>query len=276
MDDFTPILNAMCAVVLVNVVMILFQIGRVDPICINDVGQKNTHMVGLFGFKYVFGAYMGLVAPFLLFMRRKVFGILALALTICSMSWAAVGCCFLSIIFGSYMFNRRLGIIMIAVMLALWMVSYHTLLNKSIGQDFKYKAGSRLYLQSKYLPALFAKAAIGYGLATFKVIGPNIYYEKKYGAMEDAWNDYLERSMECGIGMFVLMVMLFWDTLKRFLKSKRSMTLIACAAALSTIPTGIAFHDYFNHFSLTTMMIIIFAILEIKLKEEADANKVCG
>ena len=85
-ENMKPIVNALCCVVMVNTVMVILQLTGNDPICLNDGGLKNTHAVGIFSLRYSFGCYMGIVAPFLLFSKRKVFGVLAVILTLLSIS----------------------------------------------------------------------------------------------------------------------------------------------------------------------------------------------
>lgn len=280
LDNKKVILNAICAVIAVNTFMVFCQVMHMDPICLNDSGLPNSHMVGLFGFKYVFGAYMALVAPLLLFSNRKVFGCLAVILTVCSLSWAAVACLFGSLICALWFINKKAFVIFTTICISIAIATciittnkYKDSGNKYHPLTFKGKALLRLKLESKFLPILMARPLQGNGLGSFKYIGPQID-TYPFGSMLDAWNDYLERGIECGVGMIALMLALFWGVWKRFLQSSKKR-LMGIMAALGTVPVGIMFHDYFNHFSLTATMITILALYEITIGEDYD-NKVCG
>lgn len=297
------IFNAICAVVLLDAFIIALQIMKMDPVCLNDGGLKNTHMVGLFGFKYVLGSYMALVAPVLICSKRYIFGILAAILTVCSMSWAAVGALGVSLIVTSAFVNKKIFIastsLIVIAGISLYfgyfksreMVEAHKkgpdrqyvvdsngnyMLEKVLRPDsLPYKIKTRIHLEGKFLPVLFSKPVTGYGLGSFKYIGPRID-TYPYGTMVDAWNDYLERGIECGIFMIALMIWTAYDVIRRFKRSRKSIALIGIFASLITIPFGMMFHDYLNHFSLTALSLVLFALYEIKIKESEDVYKVCG
>lgn len=300
LENKKVVLYGISAVVIMNVFMAICQLMKIDPICLNDGGLPNTHIVGLFGFKYVFGAWMAIAAPYLLFNRKIVLGTAAAILTVLSLSWAAVLVMGIALIFGTFFINKKLfvSVIIISSMLAATamivthvkydsIVTYyrdsstnereadggHKLRPRAHPMTLKYKAMSRMLLEAKFLPVLMSKPYTGYGIGSFKYVGPRID-TRPYGTMLDAWNDYLERGIECGIGMIALLIMLFITTIRRFLKSDRRMAL-ASMAALVTVPIGMLLHDYFNHYSLTAIMIILFAVYEITIKESYE-DKVCG
>lgn len=276
-ENIYAILNGICFVVLINAGMVLAQALGVDPICLNDAGQQNTHMVGLFGFKYVMGAWMAVSTSLLIFNKRKFFGALAAILTVCSLSWASIGLMLFSLVFASFFLNRRLFIAAITAAVITGSCIYFFVL-RSPGNKIltlKYKIESRLHLESKFLGVLMSKPLTGYGLGSFKQIGPTIVNNKTgiYGTMTDAWNDYLERGIDCGLAFPVVMVLMFWEALRRFLRSRKDPSLIGVASGLIIVPFGMMFHNYMDHFSVTSLLLVVFALFEIK--EGCSENKVC-
>jgi hypothetical protein len=270
LENANYILNALCGVVIITTIMCVLQITNHDPICFNDSKDPNFAMVGLFGFKYVFGAYMAIITPILL-IKRRFFGIISGILCICSLSWACIGLMISACLFMLYhrsKFHFKIAIIPILLLTALlyWKVLYKP---DNYILNLKYKINSRLELESKFLKMLCHKPITGYGIGTFPLLGPQIVnnHNGNWGNMIDAWNDYLERGIEMGWGAIVLMLWLFIDSFKRFFRSKKDPNLIGLASSLAIIPFGIVFHDYFIHFSLTTMIIVIYAMYHIKIGE---------
>jgi hypothetical protein len=269
LDDFNVILKAISWVVGFTAIIVFLQVTGNDPICINDSGLHNYSMVGLFGFKYVFGAYMAICTPILL-LKKKLLGLVALALTICSLSWACIGLAILATIFGAWFVSKSnkvfIAIIIFALILSVLVFRLVLYTPDNYKLQLKYKITARIETESKFLPVLMMKPYYGWGLGTFKIIGPQIVNGGKYGDMVDAWNDYLERSVEMGIGAIILMIWLFVNAFKRFFRYKIEP---AVFASLAIVPFGIAFHNYFNHFSLVVLIISLFAWWEAKnIKEE--------
>src|SRR3990167_3843858 len=263
-SDFRGILPAIYGVIILNAVMVLLQATGHDPICLNEARKHNTAMVGLFGFKYVFGAWMAIVTPLLLF-KKKILGIISGLLCICSLSWACIGLMLSACVFTSYFLSRRLFAIVLVLAVVVGLVSYIFLLHKPDNPilTFKYKLNSRIELESKFLTTIMLKPYTGWGVGTFKLVGPSLVNNKtgNWGTMTDGWNDYFERGVEMGLWGIALMVWLFVNAFKRFFRFKIDPTL---AGSLAIVPFGIMFHNYFNHFSLSVLIICLFAWWEVK------------
>lgn len=287
-----PILDGICWAVGAQGIMVLLQILGLDPICLNDGGLHNTHMVGLFGFKYLLGSWMALACPVLLFNKRKTFGILAGILCLCSMSWASVGILILTLVASTWFINRRIFIALLSISILAFSIAYFFYFKKhemttSYLKDangnyisdengkyvdgppvyhpssLPYKIKSRVELEAKLLPIMCKKPLTGFGLGCFKYIGPTIN-TYPYGKMSDAWNDYIERSTEVGLGFIVIFLWLCWDVIKRFKRSIQDLPLVGITCALLTIPAGMLFHDLLNHSSMNTLIICVFSAFTIR------------
>ena len=269
LKDIKPLLNGLCWAVAFQAIIVILQCTGLDPICLNDGGEHNTHLVGLFGAKYVFGAWMALATPILLFNRRKFFGVLSAILCICSMSWASIGFMFGSLVIGGYFaHNRRTFLLSLLPITLSLILIYAFVLHRPDNYvlSFKYKAQTRIHLQSKFLPVLFAKPITGYGLGSFKYIGPQIVNPKtgRFGTMTDAWNDYLERSMEVGLPFIALFGFLCYDMIRRFKRFTVDKQMVGIMCSCLIIPFGMLFHDYMNHASINTLIICLLSAFAIK------------
>jgi O-antigen ligase len=125
-------------------------------------------------------------------------------------------------------------------------------------QSLYHKAWLRIHLESKFLPIIFQKPLTGWGLGSFKFIGPSIWniHTGTYGTMVDGWNDYLERGVELGLPIVLVMIGMFVDTFKRFIKRNGNIGLFC---GLLVVPIGCLFHNYVNHASLSVLMICLYA-----------------
>lgn len=283
LDDITPILNGICWVIGIQAIIVALQAMGLDPICVREDGSHNTHLVGLFGAKYVFGAWMALATPILLFNKRKFFAILSAILCICSFSWASIGLMILAVMIGACMLDKKWWIISVLTLIVcgtliyvkcqtpFYMADYgleHNFKRASLKtlhpMSLQYKIKSRIDTQTKFLPILGAKP-IGYGLGCFKYIGPQVINKNMgYGTMRDAWNDWLERSIEMGFLFILLFGMLCFTTSRKFQTMAPTMSNIGIFCSLLLIPTSMLFHDILNHASLNTLMLSIFSCFAIR------------
>ena len=252
------VLNGITAVVFVNLAMVILQISGLDPICINDSKTGiNTHPVGLFGFRYVTGAWMAIATPVLLFSRRWVTGVISGILTICSMSIAPIGLMVLSLLGGLIMLRGVKWVIPALLILALVVGGIAFMLHTNNQQTLYHKAWLRVHLESKFLPIACQKPLFGHGLGMFKHIGPTVWNHQKgtYGTMVDPWNDYLGMAVETGFPTLFFFGGMVWAAVRRF---KRNALALACSLAI--IPIGCLFHCYFMHPSLNVLMISLFGL----------------
>jgi len=281
------IINALCFVILANASLVLLQVTGYDPICLNDLHQPNTitkHMTGFFDYKFYFGVYFGIITPFLLFSRRWFFGILSAILTICSLSWSAIGTMLMAVIAILYFKNKKACIASIVVVIGSVLILYFGYLQpreyfmgytkdssgtawlmnddgsfkltKQLSPlSLKYKIRSRLDTQMKvFIPVMAMKPYFGYGLGSFVHIGPALE-TKPYGTAKDCWSDYLERSIECGIGIVVLMGFLFWSVIKRFNNTPLFFS-------IAGIPIAIGFHSLLGSVTIGVLFITLYAMWE--------------
>ena len=283
LETIKPILNGICATIGIQAIIILLQATGYDPICLNDGGFHNTHMVGLFGLKYVLGAWMAIATPILLFNKRWIFGILSALLAFCSFSFASVGILVIVLVWGIYKLkNNKLWLIIPAILCLLaisflWFYKpYYTAWIERDGivtheqmlhpKSLQYKIKSRIHLQSKFLPILFQKPATGFGLGSFKYIGPQIVNPTtdRYGTMTDAWLDYLEQGIQLGLPFIALFVWLCIDTIKRLKYVGDTHKMLGIFCSLLVVPLSMLFHDCLNHASINVLIISIFAAFAIK------------
>lgn len=272
LKDIKPIIRGICWAVGAQAVIILLQGTGLDPICLNDAGKHNTHFVGLFGYKFVFGAWMAIVTPILLFNKRYFFGALSFVMCILSMSVAPIGLMMSVLIAGSIMLDRKYAKFVIPAVIVAATLAWVFILNKPCNQSLYHKAWLRVTLESKFLPIVFQKPLFGWGLGSFKFIGPQVWNINTgtYGTMIDAWNDWLQQSVECGLVFFVMLAGLCWDIVKTFMKSSKKHVAEFCS--LSIIPVGMLFHNYMGHSNLGVLMICIYAAFIIRSNDEAVSS----
>lgn len=276
MENKKVILNALCGVVGVMAVMAILQVTGNDPIVLNESGQKNTSMVGLFTHKYVLGAYMGIIAPFLLWNKRRTFAIIAIILTICSMSWIAIGTCLIVCSVPLWGIKKAWGIASIGVIIIVALIAYFGVLRvptyyttngitSTHPNSLFYKIKSRQDTQLKFLPVLASRPIQGFGLGMFQHIGPTIVNNKTdiYGTMKDAWCDFLEKSIELGVGFLILFFFLCRDIWRR--ADKFSPIFVTIAG----IPVLMMFHSLLNHYSLGVLFLSLLALWEVEYQTKS-------
>lgn len=265
LDDINPILNGLCWAIGAHAVIVFLQGVNLDPICIMENGKPSTHFVGLFGCKFVFGAWMAIVTPMLLFNKRYLWGGLSFIMCILSMSVAPIGLMLASLLTGVLIHSRKHALWAITGVIIVGVIAWVGVLNKPHNQSLYQKATLRLTLETKFLPIIFQKPLTGYGLGSFKYIGPQIWNPSTgpYGTMVDAWNDYLQQAVETGLGFIVLFLGMCLAVLKRFKRALKTPQLIGIFCSLMIIPFGILFHNYFGHASLGVLMISILSAFEI-------------
>ena len=120
-----------------------------------------------------------------------------------------------------------------------------------------YKIKTRLHLESKFLPVIFAKPLTGFGLSSFQSIGPQVINSKTdiYGTMVDAWNEWLERGTELGVWIIGLFLAYAICIFKKF-GSRKDYGL---QGSLAIIPFGMLFHTYFIHTSICVLVLTLLA-----------------
>jgi len=254
-SDKSTILNALCWVVIINGIMVILQVFKIDPIVIKANGMK-PELTGLFEYRYAFGIYMGVLTPFLLSFKKRTFGIISGILTICSMSFAAIIIMMISLVI--LMHKTKLFIpVIILSLVTMIIMSFTILLPNNNPESIIYKLQSRYEVYNKFLPVVMQKP-IGYGLGCFKFIGPLVVggSDSKYGDVTDGWNGYLERTMELGFLFLVVFGLLCYDIYKRG------------GILLIGIPLNMMFHSCFNHFNVSILFIILFSLWEIKQYEK--------
>ncbi len=262
-EDFRPLYIGLGSVIVLNAIMVLLAAVNADPVCFNEAGGHNTSFVGLFGFKYVMGAWMAIVTPFLLFSKRWYLGVISAVLTILSFSYACITLMILAIIYGIWRIKGwkiAVGLLMVALLIGVGGYTYA--LNKPEYKGNKiltiqYKIQTRWHLENELLKPLFARPLTGFGLASFQTIGPQIFNSKTdiYGTMTDAWNEWLERGVELGwwiIGIFIAYTVCIF----RKFRVRKDYGL---QASLMIIPFGMLFHTYFIHTSICVLVLTLLA-----------------
>ena len=271
--DRSYIYNAICAVIAVNSLMVFLQFIGKDPLCLNDVGLLNKHLVGLFGYKYVLGHYMAMVIPLLLMTKRYPFAALAFILVIASKSWAAGLIAVVGISFCLWFINKKI----FTVFLAFFIIAGTAgglYLEKGDNPILKVssKVKVRLELQHQLLSAAIQNPYIGNGLGTFKHAASQVLKKHTHGVILDAWNDYIEFSMDIGLGVIFIVFMLYRRVWVRFRDEVKSPELIGIMGALVTVPLGMALHTYANHFNLMVVLLCILSFFEIKTGVYGDVT----
>ena len=265
------IYNAICAVAVVSFLMVILQRFNLDPICLNDQAQPNTHPTALYGYKHDLGAYMALATPLLLFNRRILFGTLAGATCVISESWTAIGCMVIGILFAAFYFNKKLFIIsLILILIGSGIVYTKFLYKPEQNLDIGYKLWVRAKFQTRLLKVVSSRPYFGTGLGTFPYLGEEVLVDEQLGALTDAWNDYLERLIEMGPIIIFLILGLYYYVWQRFRGLKIDLELAGIMGALVTIPIGIAFHTYVNYPSVITICIIVLGIFEARVSDETN------
>jgi len=249
------ILNALCWVVGVQAIMVILQAFHVDTLIIRTSGSR-ADMTGLFEYRYALGVYMGVLAPFLLISKRKLwkaFGIISVILAVCSLSYAAIAIMVVSLVIISY--KTRLFIpVIVFIMIASFVGGYFAIkVSDECPNSISYKIKSRIDIHKRFIPCIMNKP-FGYGLGCFKHVGPMVVnrHNSPYGDVTDAWSDFTERSMELGFIFLVLFGLLCSDVIRRG------------GIILIGIPLNMAFHSCFNHYNLCILFIVLFALWEIK------------
>jgi len=298
-EDFKPIFWCIGGVIISTAIVVLLQALGVDPICVNEAGGHNTHMVGFFGFKYVFGAWMAIITPVMLFSKRWYLGVLSAILTICSFSFAGITLMILAII---YCIGRFKGVkIAVGLLLTAFFIGYgsyaYFLGQTSCGSEIKaydhidasgnfighfsgckpcyikgrtekgnhilsmsYKIKTRWHLESKILPVLFSRPLTGYGLSSFQQIGPTIF-----NSQTDIYGTMVDAWNEwlergCELGFPIIGLFLFY-TLSTFRKFRMNKN-YGLQGSLAIIPFGMLFHTYFIHTSICMLVLTLLAIWE--------------
>ncbi len=277
-DNRKLIYNAICAVVAINFAMVLLQFFNVDPICLNDLGRQNRHLVGLFGYKQNLGAYMAMVVPLLIVKKRWTFAGMAALMPIMNKSWAAIGVMCIAIMFLMfYAYNRKKFIIRsIIVLLAIGLVfglflNYH---GEKI--DLKYKLKIRWISQTHFLKVVMSNPYFGTGLGTFKYLPREIVIIEPYGQYLDAGNDYLEMAIGLGLGVLFIIAGLYFYIWEKFKSKALTPERVAIMAGLITIALGALLHTYANHPNLVVISIVLLGLFEVVYDKEggSDVNKV--
>ncbi len=277
-EDEKLIINAFCAVIGINAVMVLLQILGVDPLALNDVGKQNTHIVGFFGRKYQLGSYMAGVIPLLLLYKRRTFAGLALALTFFSESWSGLGIAVIAILACGYVYLQRRFFYMFLGGMLLASILLYTLVLHQPDENYtlKYKLGIRWKYETELLKAPVRKPFVGQGMGVFQYIGPQIIsaeFQDHYGRAEDATNDYLEKSIEMGLGVIIIWLGLCWFMImkvKRYsLVEEEIYALFIC---LCTLPIGMMFHSYFNHINVIILYIVALGLFMFKDNELTEGG----
>ncbi len=299
-EDFRPLYIGMGAVIILTLIMVILQMVNADPVCFNEARGHNKDLVGLFGFKYVFGIWMAIATPFLLFSKKWYFGILSAILTICSFSYACITLMTLAIIYGIGRLRGwkiAVGLLLIAL-LSGYMGYTHFLGKTSCGSErgyfpqysegkfitmlpyckpctekgrvekgnhilsMSYKIKTRWHLESELLKVPFSKPLTGYGLSSAQVIGPRIFNSKTdiYGTMVDFWNEWLERYSELGVWIVFIFFTYAFMIFRKF-GSRKDYGL---QGSLAIIPFGMLFHTYFIHTSICVLVLTLLARREIE------------
>lgn len=251
----STVLNAFCLVVIANAIMVIMQAMGIDPVIVrNDGGRPD--MTGLFEYRYSLGIYMGILTPFLLSSKRKAVGALSAILTLCSMCYAAIIIMLVSCVIITYKTRFFKPCVSIAVICAVCASIYFVTRPVDNPTSIVYKAVSRFEMQKRFLPLVFHRP-LGYGLGTFRQIGPMIANGTNgpWGDVTDAWSDVLERTIELGIPFLILFGFLVVDVFKR------------AGFLLLGIPANMIFHSCFNHFNLCVLFIVLMALWETKQRQ---------
>ncbi len=278
------IYNAISCVVIVSGIIALMQFLKVDPICLNDRRMQNEHITALFGYKHALGAYMALAAPLLIFSKRWIIGLVAVIVCVMANSWASIGIMVIGLLFGLFYYNRKFVLPIVAILLiacsavgARFILKpqggldsrYEKVVNqmfkpglmKSIAmQPYSYKVWVRFKFQSKLMKVAMSRPYIGTGIGTFIYLG-DILIDDQFGALTEAWNDYLELFITMGAGILFLLFGLYHSAWIRFKFGCMDKELIGLGGALITIPIGIALHTYMNYANLSFVCIVLLGLL---------------
>ncbi len=237
----------------IHAILVLFQALGIDPILVKQGGVK-TDMTGLFQYRYSLGVFMGTISAYLLWRRRFYWAILSGILTICSGSFAAIGIMIVSsvAVFWKYQMVKKVSIV-----IALYLLVFSIYRPDIVKREYDLKLKPRVTIFNTITPVILQKH-FGYGMGSFKHIGPMIANSNNwtFGYFTDAWSDIIERSVEFGVGILVILSIICYDALRRG------------ALMLVGIPLNMVFHSCLNHYSLSVLFIALFAIWEIRKYNE--------
>ncbi|KKM83096.1 hypothetical protein LCGC14_1312860 [marine sediment metagenome] len=270
------IYDAICAVVAINFAMVLLQFFNVDPVCLNDTTEQNTHLVGLFGYKQNLGAYMAMVVPLLIVKKRWAFAGMAALMPIMNKSWAAIGVMCIAIMFLMFYSFDRKKFITFSVVTLLVIASVFGLFIRYYGEkvDIEHKLHMRWISQTKFLKVLMSNPYFGTGIGAFKYLPNEIVEIDPWGRYLDAGNDYLELGIAMGFGVLFIIAGLYFYIWNRFKSVKTNLEVVAIVAGLITIALGTLFHTYMNHPNLIVIGIVLLGLFEVVSEKESEAENV--
>lgn len=272
-SDVRYVIYAIGASACLHFLFCTMQMMKIDPLCLDDKRELNTHIVGLFGYKHALGIWASMATMVFLGFRKWAFSAVTTVLTFLSMSWAAIGALGLGVISAVVCSEKGFMKYAISFVIILSMLlAFYLFVNKRDNYilTLPYKLGTRIELEQKFLPYLFAGPHFGQGLDSFKYIGPSIVNNKNsnYGTMTDAWNDYLERGIEMGRYAFsYLALFVFYYARRFFIYCKRGARPFLVAGSIVCF-FNMLFHSCFNIFNLSVMIIVLFGLMERELQGE--------
>lgn len=272
LKDGSVIYKAILGIIVINIIFLIFQVLRIDPLLLDDQRRQNTHLVGLFGHPMNMGIFCSVSLPYV-FSKNKWWAILVFIALLASKSYISVvlgiGGLLLYLFFtNKFAFKIATSIICVTAILFTCYVSifYTDRTKRTIIQ----KITLRYDINYPLLRTSLSNPFHGYGLGTFKYITPKVIDPVTFdriGWVDVTWNDYLGCSLEMGLGILFIFFGLFKQTIVRFTKSHKSNEITALFCSLATVPIGIMFHSYMNYINVGVICIALFALLDIKMKE---------
>lgn len=269
--------KAIQGIIIVNVIFIVFQLLKIDPLLLNDVRQPNTNLVGLFGHPMNMGIFCSVVLPYVL-SKSKIWAILTFLCMLASFSYISIALGIVGVLLYLYFEHRKVFKIAISislVFLILSTVAALTIYSAPTRNTIKNKFTHRYDVNYPLLKAALSNPYHGYGLGTFSRVSPQVISKKAtyyIGVVDVPWCDYIGCMLTMGVGVLFIFFGLFKQTLRRFIRAPRSKELTAIFCSLSTIPIGIMFHSYMNYINVGVICVALFALYDIKLEEVGSEN----
>jgi len=291
LEDTNVIYSSVVAIITINMVMVILQFFGIDPLCFDDVGKQNSHIVGIFGHSMNLSAYMSIVLPYV-WHKNKWFGGMALILVfapggldLASKSWAGILCAIIGMSIYFWFKNRRITVIVLATLLVVGSILTTVLylkLPEGKREVVNRKVTLRLQTQYPLVRVALSRPYFGHGPGTFQYIIPqvpeleftqpsSITGKPSMGGLDVTWNDPLGCALEIGIFSLLIFFGIIRKVFRQFRHDKSTET-VALFASLATIPIGAFFHSYMNYFNVGMICLALYAMWNIKTERVENEN----
>lgn len=269
------IYKAIQGIIIVNIIFLVFQILKIDPLILDDMRRKNTHLVGLFGHPMNMGIFCSIVLPYV-FSKSKFWAGLVFICLIASQSYISIILGIVGLLVYLFFIHRKAFKVVLIASLVVSVLSgcyIFATQNKVENRFIIEKVTHRYKINMPLLKAALSNPYHGYGLGTFKHVTAQIYSPEivnKIGWIDVPWNDPIGCMLEMGVCVLFIFFGLFKQTFVRFSHMTKSKDNVAIFACLSTIPIGIMFHSYMNYINVGVICVALFSMFEIKLREDRN------